>query len=153
MPSLPCCRSFKIKISSDKLTFFRVTQISCGISFGIFAGFVWSIQEITPSFRLALSVGSVIAFALGELAGAMFWKMAWNAHSGKPDPKLKWKFILWGISFALFTVGSFAYGLRGHTHEKLIEYAIGTGMAVIFLTIAGSLLCFVARYFSNDEPK
>ena len=139
--------------SSEKLTFFRVTQISCAISFGIFAGFVWSIQEITPSFRLAPTVGSLIAFVIGAIAGARFWKFAWDARSGKVDPKFKWKFIAWGIGFALFTVGSFAYGLRGHAHEKLVEYAIGTGTAVIFLTIAGSLLFFIARHFNNDEPK
>jgi len=139
--------------SPDKLTFFRVTQISCAISFGIFAGFVWSIQEITPGFRLALSVGSLIAFIIGAIAGAMFWKMAWNARGGKTDSKLKWKFVRWGIGFALFTAGSFAYGLRGHSHENLVEYAIGTATAVIFLTIAGSLLFFVARHFNNDEPK
>jgi len=100
-----------------------------------------------------LSVGSVIAFVMGAIAGAKFWKMAWDARSGKADPKLKWKFIAWGIGFALFTVGSFAYGLRGHTHENLVEYAIGTGMAVIFLTIAGSFIFFFARHFNNDEPK
>jgi len=142
-----------MKTPDDSLTFFRVAQISCAIGFGIFAGFVWSIQEITPDFRLALSVGSVIALVIGAVAGAMFWKMAWNARSEKADSKLKWKFILWGIGFALFTVGSFAYGLRGHSREKLTEYAIGTGTAVIFLTIAGLLLYSVARHFHNDEPK
>ena len=139
--------------SSEKFTFFRITQISCAISFGIFAGFIWSIQEITPSFRLAFSLGSALAFALGAFAGVKFWKMAWNARSGKADAKLKWKFIAWGIGFALFTIGSFAYGLRGQTQEKLTEYAIGTGTAAIFLTIAGSLIFVVARYFNNNEPK
>lgn len=153
--SKPLSPNFKVQMntSRDNLVFFRITQISCGISFGIFASFVWSIQEITPSFRLALSAGSGIAFVLGAIAGAKFWKMAWDARSGKADSKLKGKFIAWGIGFALFTVGSFAYSLRGHTHEKLVEYAIGTGTAVVFLTIAGSLLFFIARHFNNDQPK
>ena len=137
--------------SSENLAFFRITQISCAASFGIFTGFVWSIEEITPHFRLALSIGSLVAFAIGAIAGAKFWKMAWDARSGKTDPKLKWKFILWGIGFALYTVASFAYGLRGHTHEKLVEYAIGTGTALIFLSIAGSLLFFVARHFNRES--
>ena len=138
---------------SNRLTFFRITQFSCAIGFGIFAGFIWSIQEITPAFRLALTFGSLIAFVIGALAGAKFWKMAWDAHSGKADPKLKWKFLLWGIAFGVFTISSFAYGLRGHTHEKLVEYAIGTGTAIIFLSIAGFLLFSVARHFNNDESK
>lgn len=139
--------------SSENQRFFRITQISCAISFGIFASFVWSIQEITPNFRLALTVGSAVAFVIGAIAGANFWKMAWEARSGKADAKLKWKFIAWGIGFALFTIGSFAYGLRGHTNEKLIEYAVGAGTAVIFLTIAGALLFSVARHFNNDGAK
>src|SRR5262245_44832678 len=104
-------RSFKLtqmNDSSEKLTFFRVAQISCAIGFGAFAGFVWSIQEITPDFRLALTAGSIIAFIIGAISGAMFWKMAWNTRSGKTDLKLKMKFILWGVCFTLFTVGSFA---------------------------------------------
>ena len=139
--------------SPENLTLFRNTRISCALSFGIFASFVWSIQEITPSFRLAFTIGSAVAFVIGALAGANFWKMAWDARGGKADAKLKWKFIAWGIAFALFTVGSFAYGLRGHTNEKLVEFAIGAGTAVIFLTIAGFLLFSVARHFNNDEPK
>lgn len=139
--------------SPGKLTFFRITQISCAIGFGIFAGFVWSIQEITPAFRLALTFGSVVAFIVGAMAGARFWKMAWNARGGNADPKLKWKFLLWGIAFAVFTIGSFAWGMRGHTHEKLVEYAIGTGTAVIFLSIVGFLLFSVARHFNSEETK
>ena len=138
---------------SSRLSFFRIVQISCAISFGIFAAFVWSIQEITPSFRLSFSVGTVVAFFLGALAGAKFWKMAWEARSGRADPNLKWKFIAWGILFATFTFGSFAYGLRGHSHEKLVDYAIGTGTAAIFLTIVGSFLFFFARQFNRDSSK
>ena len=138
---------------SSKLTFFRITQISCAIGFGIYTGFVWSIQEITPAFRLAATFGSFIAFVIGAIAGAQFWKMAWTARSGKANSSLKWKFAVWGIAFALFTAGSFAYGLRGYSHEKLVDYAVGTITAIIFLTIAGSLLFFTARHFNNDETK
>jgi len=150
-------RSFKFEALmntlSNGLTFFRVTQISCAISFGIYASFIGSIQEITPSFRLAFTVRSAVALVLGAIAGAMFWKMAWNARSGKANSKLKRQFIIWGIGFVVFTVASFAYGLRGHSQEKLWDYAVGTGTAVIFLTIVGSFLFFFARHFDREVPK
>ncbi len=140
-----------MNISSHEQTFNRVATISIALSFGIVAALVGSIEEIAPVLKLQMSMGVPIGFALGSTAGWKLWQTVWNARKGLAGSQRK--IIWWGLILSLFTLGSFAYGLRGSSREKIIEFAIGTATAAVFLTVGGFLLYSVIKYFHNEEPK
>ena len=140
-----------MNISAHEQSFNRVVTVSIALSFGIVAALIGSIQEITPIFRLQIFLGVPIGFVLGYVAGWKFWQTVWNARKGLAGSQRK--FVWWCLLLTLFTIGSFAYGLRGSSREKIFEFAIGTGTAAIFLTVGGFLLYSTIRYFNQDEQK
>lgn len=136
--------------------FIRVVKLSTAFSLGCMAAFLHSVREVNPKLRFEVSWLTGIWF----LAGAGFSRLLWKllpletARRDAPASVTKGKMLRAVLLSLVMTVGlvaAFAYGLKDVAREKLPEIAVGTTLALAFLTTAGGMLFAVGRYFERDR--
>jgi hypothetical protein len=134
-------------------SFFRIAQFSSGLGVGAVAAFLFSIDHITPALEMSFDWGTVVAFFIGAAASWYFWSVVQDARQSGARPSLKRRLIVWGVLLLLATVVSFTLGMKHHSREKVIEFIIGTGTAIIFLAIGGALFYEIATFLNKEHRK
>lgn len=54
---------------------FRIMSYSTALAFGTMVAFLYSLKDITKDATFVFSIGTVVVFAIGALAGWGFWKV------------------------------------------------------------------------------
>lgn len=126
----------------------RIVQIAVAVSLGAMAAFLWSVKAVNPSIQFEFSIGTVVAFLLGT---TLAW-LAWRAIVGG-GRRTKLGLILFSAVLCLMTFGAFVYGMRGVAWERISDFAVGTGLAFLFLAGIGFLLWRTGKFFENADAK
>ena len=59
---------------------------STALGFGVLASFLYSLKDIPDDPTFVFSLGTVIVFALGALAGWLFWRLVERKIQRQGDP-------------------------------------------------------------------
>jgi len=122
--------------------FAKIVRGSTALGLGCMAAAVESLRSNATGFKFQFSMGTVAAFALGAVAGLVFWKLAAGSRLASRA----------GAALLLMAgLGGFLYPLRFVPAEHMADIAVGLSVATCAVSIGGVLLWRMKRFFDEDD--
>jgi hypothetical protein len=147
------------KPSKDELDFVRVVKFAAAVGLGIMVAFLYSIRQVHPDFQIEFTFGTVVAFVITAALTVVFCQVlfagefaAGRTGSGKGGKQRvrRWLMVFLAGS-ALATVGAFLYSLKDVSSASRREVIVGTGVAVLVLSIGGFLIHRSVLFFEEQD--
>jgi hypothetical protein len=135
--------------SNDERLFFRIVSYSTGLAFGGMLAALESLYNDGSGFSFHVSVGTLGAFAMGFVAGLVYWRIVLLASRERAS------LLLRTASFLLLLGGvtAFLYPLRFVPVEKLSEIFKGLATATVALSLVAFMLWRLKTFFDQDAAK
>jgi hypothetical protein len=133
----------------------RIAAASTAIGFGSVAGSLYSLRQGPSGLTFVFSVGSLVAFIVGALAGWFYWRildrMILGADAaGKPSRKKLSRFVLFNGIALMIGLLAFLYPIRFIRPERMREVLEGMGAAFLVLALVGVALWRVIKFLNAD---
>ena len=145
----------KDKATNDR-AFVRIVKSSSGLALGTMAALFYSLKHTGDGLRLEISVGSVIAFALGGAFSWAFWRLLFGSQNetraGLSASKKRW-FVGLSVFLSVATLVPFGYALKDLPRDKAVEVAQGAGIALAVLSALGFLFRRLTRFLETDSKR
>lgn len=148
------------KPTKDEQDFVRIVKAGTALGMGVLAAFLYSLKQVHPSILLEFGPGTALSFLV---AGAFSWMFCGvlfrtefdegdTAHTAaiKNRRMVRWVIFFLVVS-ALVGVGVFLYSLKDVSSEGRRDVILGTGMAIVVLTIGGALIHKTVRFFEEQD--
>ncbi len=131
-----------VKEARTGSAFYRISAISCAISFGFLAASLQCLHRSEAGFSFSASPTTAIAFCLGAALSTAYWKLV--LQSNKSRRLATALMVLAGIVM-------FLYPLRFIPAEKLPDMSLGLLFAIIALSGVAALLLMMRRFLDSDK--
>jgi hypothetical protein len=128
----------------------RVMMLGTALACGAMVASLLALQAGPDGFYFRVSSVSGAGFLAGALAVLWLWKVLLS-RAASPRQRLARRAAK-GV-LLLSAVAAFLYPLRFVPKEKLPEIGAGLGLAVIVLSIVGSVLWRIRRFLEREEPE
>ncbi len=129
------------RATSNDQRLFKIASYATALAFGAALASDQALARDASGFSFHLSMGTPAAFAVGFVAGLIYWKIVLAGSTGG-------RALLLRVSSFLLLLGgvaAFLYPVRFLPAEKLPEVFTGLSTAAVAL----SLVAFVHRQFKN----
>jgi Na+-transporting methylmalonyl-CoA/oxaloacetate decarboxylase gamma subunit len=131
----------------------RIAAFSTAIGFGSVAGSLYSLRQSPSGLTFVFTVGTLVAFAVGAVAGWLYWRvldrMIVRANTPGSPKKLS-RFLLLNVAAGFMGLLAFLYPIRFVQRERLREVLEGMGAAFLVLAILAVALWRVIKFFNSE---
>ncbi len=148
------------KPTKDEQDFVRVVKAGTALGLGSMAAFLYSLKQVHPSIVLEFGPGTILSAGITAVfswlfCGVLFRTQFDEGDSAQSAAVKNRRMVRWVIYFlvisALVGAGVFLYSLKDVSAEGRRDVLIGTGMAVIVLTIGGILIHKTVLFFEEQD--
>lgn len=139
----------------DDRALMRVIQFSSAFGLGIMGAVLYSVKEVSPGLKYEISFGTAVAFLAAAALSWVFWRLVFGRRNedDRPATSRRLWFAVLSLLVIVATVVPFVCALKGVTHEKVIEIAQGTAIALGALSVVGFLFWRVTRFLKADSER
>lgn len=133
--------------------FIRIAMFSTALGVGVVAASLYSLRKAPSGLTFDLTIGSVVAFIAGAVAGWWYWRAVGKlvlAHA-EGSSERRTKLRIYSGLLVLLGVAAFLYPIRFVPPENLRPVLEGLGMAFLVLTGVGVVLWQIKRYLDRDS--
>jgi hypothetical protein len=134
------------RAASNDRWLFKIVSYSTASALGAVVASDQALIKDASGFSFHLSMGTPAAFAVGVLAGLIYWKIVFAGSTGG-------RVLLLRISSFLLLlggVGAFLYPLRFLPTEKLPEVFVGLSTAAVALSLVAFVLWRFKKFFEQE---
>jgi len=137
--------------------FLRMATIGTALGFGAVAGSLYSLKPAPSGFAFDFSIGTIVAFAFGALAGWIYWRKLGKlivarqtGDTAKANRKNTGKIIAFSLPLCAGGLMAFLYPLRFVRGEQMREAIEGLGAAFLVVGVLGVALWHLIKFFNQD---
>jgi hypothetical protein len=149
------------KTIDNEASLIRIIRVLAGLSLGVMAAFLASIQQITPELKLRFSFMTVVAFLLALVFSMLFWRIVFVpetsavGEAGGPvaTRRRAVKFTVLSAILCFATLAAFGISLKGIGNERIRDVIQGAAIAVIAVSFLGFVLWRLGRFLERDSNR
>jgi hypothetical protein len=124
----------------------RIIVYGFSAAFGLVVASLQALQPIRTGFAIEFSWWTLVAFLTGTVLMLPCFSII--VYSERKTPRRSALAVV-----TLVGLGAFFYPMRVVPHEKMRAIFTGLGVAIIALTVMGSLLLLLHRFFEREEKR
>ena len=148
------------KPTKDEQDFVRVVKLGTALSLSVLTGFLYSLKQVHPSMIFEFGFGTVVSSLAAAVFSWLFCGVLFKTEFDEGDTAqsaaiknrrmTRWVIFFLVIS-AISGAGVFLYSLKDVSAESRREVIVGTGIAVVVLTIGGFLIHKTVVFFEEQD--
>ena len=117
------------------------------------AGSMQSFTRDAQGFDFHISVFTVLAFIVGVLIGAAYWRVVMQMIAPTKGPKPTTRFVTFSALLLIATFGSYVYRLRFVPQGNVRDVAEGLVLAFLVLAMVAFAMWRVIRFLEAQDKE